>query len=70
MPTATLKYQLPDEEHEFRRATLGDLAIQTLWHIDQYCRGVINHEHGDVSADTAAVLQQIREMIPGELLDA
>jgi hypothetical protein len=32
MPTATLRYQLPDEEHEYRRAMLGDLAIQTLWH--------------------------------------
>jgi hypothetical protein len=33
MPTATLRYQLPEEEHEYRRAMLGDLAIQTLWHI-------------------------------------
>ena len=70
MPTATLKYRLPEEQHEFTRATLGDLAIQTLWHIDQHCRGVIKHEHGDVSEETAAVLQQIRNMIPGELLDA
>lgn len=68
MPTATLRYQLPDEQHEFRRATLGDLAIQTLWHIDQHCRGAI--KYGDVSEETAAVLQQIRELIPGELLDA
>jgi hypothetical protein len=33
MPTATLRYKLPDEEHEYRRAILGDLAIQTLWHM-------------------------------------
>jgi hypothetical protein len=33
MPTATLRYKLPEEEHEYRRAILGDLAIQTLWHM-------------------------------------
>jgi hypothetical protein len=33
MSTATLRFQLPEEEHEFRRAMLGDLAIQTLWHV-------------------------------------
>jgi hypothetical protein len=68
MPTVTLRYQLPDEEHEYRRATLGDLAIQRLWCIDQHCRAVI--KHGDVSKETARLLQQIRNMIPGELLDA
>jgi hypothetical protein len=68
MPTATLRYQLPEEQHEFTRATLGDLAIQTLWDIDQHCRVAI--KHGDVSEETAALLQRIRNMIPGELLDA
>jgi hypothetical protein len=33
MPTATLRYRLPEEEHEFCRAMLGNLAIQTLWHM-------------------------------------
>jgi uncharacterized protein (DUF433 family) len=41
MPTATLRYKLPEEEHEYRRAILGDLAIQTLWHVDQHCRGAV-----------------------------
>jgi flagellar motor switch protein FliG len=68
MSTVTLRFQLPEEEHEFRRAMLGDLAIQTLWHIDQHCRGAI--KHGDVSKKRRAILQQIREMIPGELIDA
>jgi hypothetical protein len=68
MSTATLRFQLPEEEHEYRRAMLGDLAIQTLWHVDQHCRGAV--KHGDVSQETARLLQQIREMIPGELLDA
>jgi hypothetical protein len=68
MSTATLRFQLPEEEHEFRRAMLGDLAIKTLWHVDQHCRGAI--KHGDVSKETAAILQRIREMIPGELIDA
>jgi len=68
MPTATLKYRLPEEQHSFNRAMLGDLAIQTLWHVDQYCRGQI--KHNEVSQETAAILQLIRELIPGELLNA
>jgi len=68
MPTATLRFQLPEEEHEFRRAMLGDLAIQTLWHVDQHCRGLL--KHGDVPEETARILSAIRELIPGELLDA
>ena len=68
MPTATLRFKLPDEEHEFRRAMLGDLAIQTLWNVDQYCRSAI--KHGDVSEETARRLREVREIIPGELLDA
>jgi hypothetical protein len=47
---------------------LAILPYKTLWHIDQHCRGAI--KHGDVSQETARLLQQIREMIPGELLDA
>jgi len=68
MPTATLKYRLPEEQHEFNRAMLGDLAIQTLWHVDQHCRGLL--KHGDVPEETARILSAIRELIPGELLNA
>jgi hypothetical protein len=31
---------------------------------------VVLIKHGDVSQETARLLQQIREMIPGELIDA
>jgi hypothetical protein len=69
MPTATLRYKLPDEEHEYRRADpWRSCDTNAVAHVDQHCRGAI--KHGDVSQETARLLQQIREMIPGELLDA
>lgn len=35
MPTATLKYKLPDEEYEFYCATQGANALLALWDIQQ-----------------------------------
>jgi hypothetical protein len=68
MSTATLRFQLPEEEHEFRRAMLGDLAIQDA----VACRPALPwcHQARRREQETAAILQQIREMIPGELIDA
>jgi hypothetical protein len=35
MPTATLKYKLPDEDYEFYCATSGANALLALWTIQQ-----------------------------------
>lgn len=35
MPTATLKYKLPDEDYEFYCATNGANALLALWDIQQ-----------------------------------
>ena len=38
MPTATLRFTLPDEQGEFDAARLGSEAMQVLWQIDHTCR--------------------------------
>jgi hypothetical protein len=65
---ATLTFNLPDEQGEFDAARLGHKALTTLWDIDQRCRSLL--KHGDPSDETARLAEEIRGMIPGELLEA
>jgi hypothetical protein len=64
---ATLKFTLPAEQAEFDAARLGSEAMQTLWQIDQTCRSLC--KHGQPTAEERRLAEQIREMIPGEMLD-
>jgi hypothetical protein len=65
---ATLSFNLPDEQGEFDAARLGHKALTTLWDIDQRCRSLL--KHGDPSDETARLAEEIRGMIPGEMLEA
>jgi hypothetical protein len=65
---ATLSFNLPDEQGEFDAAQLGHKALTTLWDIDQRCRSLL--KHGDPSDETARLAEEIRGMIPGEMLEA
>jgi hypothetical protein len=64
---ATLKFTLPAEQAEYDAARLGSEAMQTLWQIDQTCRSLL--KHGTPTAEERRLAEQIREMIPGEMLD-
>lgn len=67
MPAATLTYTLPDEQAEFDAARLGSEAMQVLWQIDQRLRSLL--KHGEPSEDAARLAEEIRAMIPAEMLD-
>lgn len=67
MPKLTLTYQLPEEQAEYDAARLGRSALTTLWHIDQHCRSVL--KHGEPSEDAERLAEQIREMIPAEMME-
>lgn len=67
MPIATLRFSLPDEEHEFKTAQQGQAAKTALWHIDQHCRSLL--KHGDPTDAEARLAEEIRGMIPYELLE-
>lgn len=62
MPKATLKFRLPDEEHEHRAALEGAAARLLIWEIDQRCRTVVKHEEA-ASPDRIALAAEIRQMI-------
>lgn len=67
MPTVTLRYRLPEEQAEFDDARLGSEALQVLWQIDQRCRSLL--KHGEPSGETGELAEEIRAMIPAEMLD-
>ncbi len=64
---ATLRFNLPDEQAEYDAARLGREALTTLCEIDQWCRSIC--KHGEPSEETRRLAEEIRAMIPGELLD-
>jgi hypothetical protein len=64
---ATLEFDLPDEQGEFDAARLGSKALATLWEIDQRCRALL--KHGEPTPETARLAEEIRGMIPEEMLD-
>ena len=64
---AILKFSLPAEQAEYDAARLGSEAMQVLWQIDQTCRSLC--KHGQPTAEERRLAEQIREMIPGEMLD-
>lgn len=67
MPTAILRFTLPEEEVEFRTATQGRAAKVALWDIDQKLRSLL--KHGEPTDDEARLAEEIRGMIPSELLE-
>lgn len=67
MPIATLRFSLPDEEHEFRTAQQGRAAKSALWDIDQHCRSLL--KHGEPTPEQRQLAEEIRNMISYTLLD-
>lgn len=67
MPTVTIRYTLPDEQAEYDAARQGAEAKSVLWDIDQRLRSLL--KHGEPGKEAERLAEQIRDMIPPELLD-
>ena len=67
MPIAILKFTLPEEDVEFRAASQGRAAKIALWDIDQRLRSLL--KYGDPTEEEQRLAEEIRNMIPGELLE-
>jgi hypothetical protein len=68
MPIITIRYTLPDEQGDYDAARLGQSACGTLWDMDQRCRALL--KHGEPSDETAALAEEIRQMIRDQCPDA
>ena len=64
---AILVYRLPDEQGEYDAAITGSRSRSILWDIDQRLRAVI--KYGEPTDAEARLAEEIRGMIPGDLLD-
>jgi hypothetical protein len=64
---AILKFSLPDEQGDYDAARLGREALATLWEIDQHCRSLV--KHGEPTPAERELAEEIRRLIPGELLE-
>ena len=69
MPTALLRYDLsdPDDAREHRYALAGKDALIALEEIANDIRSRL--KHGEPSAETARVLEELRALLPHELLE-
>lgn len=67
MPKASLTFVLPDEESEFHAAMHSHEFASALLGIDHHCRSMI--KYGNLTEDEAALLQDIRDMIPLEAIE-
>ena len=68
MPIATIRYRLPDEQHDYDCARLGRDACAALWDIDQRCRALL--KHGEPSEGEERLAEEIRQMIRDTCPDA
>ena len=61
MPTATLRFRLPDEQADFDAARLGRQMVAVIWEIDQRCRSLL--KHGQPSGETRELAEELRQML-------
>lgn len=57
--TATLTFNLPDEQEEFQDAVNGNAFKAVIWQIDQYMRSEV--KHGNYSEEVTDIITEIRE---------
>lgn len=66
-PVATFRFRLPEEQGDYDAARLGQAALSALWQIDQHCRSLL--KHGDTGDEEGRLAEEIRAMIPADLLE-
>ena len=60
---AILKFNLPEEDHEFQMATQGSNFHSVLWDMDQYLRAKIKYASDDMSDDTLKAFEKSRSQL-------
>ena len=60
---AILKFNLPDDQHEYAMATQGSAMHSVLWDMDQWLRSQTKHAPDDMSEDTYKAFELCREQL-------
>ena len=60
---AILKFNLPDDQHEYATATNGSKMHSVLWDMDQWLRSQTKHAPDSMSEDTYKAYELCREQL-------
>ena len=60
---AILKFNLPDDQHEYAMATQGSAMHSMLWDMDQWLRSQTKYAPDDMSEDTFKAFELCREQL-------
>ena len=60
---AILKFNLPDDQHEYAMATQGSAMHSVLWDMDQWLRSQTKYAPDDMSDDTHKAFELCREQL-------
>jgi len=60
---AILKFNLPDDQHEYAMATQGSAMHSVLWDMDQWLRSQTKYAPDDISEDTYKAFELCREQL-------
>jgi hypothetical protein len=60
---AILKFNLPDDQHEYAMATQGSAMHSVLWDMDQWLRSQTKYAPDDMSEDTYKAFELCREQL-------
>ena len=63
MPTATLTFNIPEEQQEFEMAWKGPEWQGVVFDVDKYLRD--NSKHGNLSMDASGTLEDFRTYLRG-----
>lgn len=66
MPTATLTFNLPDEEMEFSQAVNGSSWQHLCWEVDQLLRAKIKYADDSTPEGVVEALQEVRDFLHNE----
>lgn len=63
MPTATLRFKLPEEQSEFRDACDGSRMRSALTEFDQYLKGIAKHDSGPESVAAGKYREHLNALL-------
>ena len=67
MPTATLTFNLPEEEPEFKAAVNGSSWQSLAWELSQHLRSKIKYADEETPEAVVDALQEVRDFLHEEL---
>ena len=69
MPIATLTFNLPEEQSEFRAAVNAQSWAALAWELDQHLRSEVKYASDDTPEAVTDALQKVREFLREQMAE-